>query len=283
MSTRCEVCDVDLARERDRKRHEASKAHQAKAGAAGTRAAMRALHGQKPVKAPESAATPTEAPEATEAPDAPETASSDVCGYLLWSEDVHPTVCDLGPHDRGTRHSGLGMTRDGVPTLRTHWTWDDHSSTRNPKRAAALLAARAEATEPPAVHYAPQDGGVICGTTPQRLTRTLDEATCPACLEASPTRIDRVTRLGRLHTQTYRKNVPDAQAEALRRLDVVSDLLEEAERLRAELVDDARAAGASWSKIGQNIGVTRQAAQMRYGQQAPRTSAAVDPAQMTID
>ena len=39
----------------------------------------------------------------------------------------------------------------------------------------------------------------------------------------------------------------------------------EAAELEAVAVREARAAGASWSQIGDALGVTKQAAQMRFG------------------
>ena len=41
------------------------------------------------------------------------------------------------------------------------------------------------------------------------------------------------------------------------------------EQRTAELVAAARADGATWQQIGQALGVTRQAAQMRYGRKDP--------------
>jgi hypothetical protein len=44
-----------------------------------------------------------------------------------------------------------------------------------------------------------------------------------------------------------------------------ADEAREVERLTADWVQKARDAGASWQQIGDALGVTRQAAQQRYG------------------
>lgn len=41
-----------------------------------------------------------------------------------------------------------------------------------------------------------------------------------------------------------------------------------AEALEAELVREARESGESWASIGDALGITKQAAQQRYGQRA---------------
>ena len=55
----------------------------------------------------------------------------------------------------------------------------------------------------------------------------------------------------------------------LDRIDALSDVIECAEDLRGELVRQARAEGASWTRIGQRLGVTKQAAVKRYGERRP--------------
>jgi hypothetical protein len=42
-------------------------------------------------------------------------------------------------------------------------------------------------------------------------------------------------------------------------------LQDSVDRAMLDLVDNARAAGATWKQIGEALGVTRQAAQMRWG------------------
>ena len=70
------------------------------------------------------------------------------------------------------------------------------------------------------------------------------------------------------------KNVPDRIQRALRAhqaakdplaaLDAARTLREEAELLERRSVDNVRAAGTSWSKIGALYGLTKQGAQQRF-------------------
>src|ERR1700753_2058153 len=66
-------------------------------------------------------------------------------------------------------------------------------------------------------------------------------------------------------------------ADALQRLQdavVVSERLDDvAHHLIGHFVDEARAAGASWTDIGANLGVTKQAAQKRF---VPKDGDALD-------
>lgn len=97
--------------------------------------------------------------------------------------------------------------------------------------------------------------------------------------------------------QTYRQHwadkVPDvptwprlqqlaagSRGNTLRQLDILTEIIEQAELLRAVTVDQARREESSWTTIGQQIRMSKQAAQQRYGRTIrPRT----DPAQLTID
>ncbi len=56
--------------------------------------------------------------------------------------------------------------------------------------------------------------------------------------------------------------VPGAQ---LTRLDQAAGTARKADRALADAALSARAAGASWTQIGRAVGVTRQAAQQRWG------------------
>lgn len=51
----------------------------------------------------------------------------------------------------------------------------------------------------------------------------------------------------------------------LRRVGLAQRALEDAERDLHAAVSEAREAGKTWSEIGRSLGVTRQAAQMRFG------------------
>lgn len=75
-------------------------------------------------------------------------------------------------------------------------------------------------------------------------------------------------RLARLAEQTAQVQTP------LTRLDYLTELIEAAELLRVQSVEEARRAGESWHAIGTNMGMTKQAAQQRYGKKptpAPAT------------
>ena len=52
---------------------------------------------------------------------------------------------------------------------------------------------------------------------------------------------------------------------------------EVADHLIGHFVDQARRSGASWTEIGQCMGVTKQAAQKRFVPRTPTTPAALDP------
>jgi hypothetical protein len=77
------------------------------------------------------------------------------------------------------------------------------------------------------------------------------------------------------------KNVPDRIQRALRAhqaakdplaaLDAARTLREEAELLERRSVDNVRAAGTSWSKIGALYGLTKQGAQQRFRRDATPT------------
>ena len=54
----------------------------------------------------------------------------------------------------------------------------------------------------------------------------------------------------------------DTPLDTLRDSRWLQDTVDKAMR---QLVDDARAAGATWQQVGEALGVTRQAAQMRFG------------------
>lgn len=88
----------------------------------------------------------------------------------------------------------------------------------------------------------------------------------------------RYTRLRNI-TASLTSNTTEASS-TLVMLDYVQELLEEAERTRYDLVQKARAEGASWTKIGQQIGMSKQAAQQRYG---PKPKPQPDADQLTID
>jgi hypothetical protein len=59
-----------------------------------------------------------------------------------------------------------------------------------------------------------------------------------------------------------------ADADALQKVGLLTRIVAEAEEARAELVARARLTGSSWSALGDALGVSKQAAQMRYGKKA---------------
>lgn len=61
-----------------------------------------------------------------------------------------------------------------------------------------------------------------------------------------------------------------AAGEPLAALDSARKVREAAEELELELVRAARAAGASWTKIGARYGMTKQGAQQRFRERAAR-------------
>lgn len=67
-----------------------------------------------------------------------------------------------------------------------------------------------------------------------------------------------------------------ADRPTLARLDVVQSIIETAELWRAELVDQARTHGASWTEIGQHTGTSKQAAQQRYGKKPEPSRSGLD-------
>jgi hypothetical protein len=72
----------------------------------------------------------------------------------------------------------------------------------------------------------------------------------------------------------------DEPLERLSRAMVLADHLGEvADSLIGHFVDQARRAGASWSQIGQSMGVSKQAAQQRFVARGQTADAPLDPSQ----
>lgn len=91
--------------------------------------------------------------------------------------------------------------------------------------------------------------------------------------EAQQSRKHRMQQLAK----SISKQMP---AEVLTSLDVLTELEEAIAAYKADIVAAARYNGESWAKIGQNIGMSKQAAQQRYGAK-PKPRPDVD--QLTID
>ena len=60
--------------------------------------------------------------------------------------------------------------------------------------------------------------------------------------------------------------IEDADLEVIDRLGILQDLVERASAARTDTVGEAWEYGHTWEEIGASLGVTRQAAQKRYGQ-----------------
>lgn len=74
------------------------------------------------------------------------------------------------------------------------------------------------------------------------------------------------------------KKVHDGPLDQLTDAVIAADALGEiADHLIGHFVDQARRSGASWTDIGQCMGVTKQAAQKRFVPKFPNDSAALDP------
>lgn len=91
--------------------------------------------------------------------------------------------------------------------------------------------------------------------------------------------MSRLARILDLSTDVVASN-PDDQDPVLRQLDLTTELMQEAERHRHDLVQTARLQGYSWSKIGGAMGMTKQSAQERYGKKP--TGPAPDAEQLRL-
>src|SRR3990170_2622921 len=88
-----------------------------------------------------------------------------------------------------------------------------------------------------------------------------------------PTGLTTPVRLDDL-IEAIKKVHPDALDQLQDAVIAGEHLGEVADHLIGHFVDQARRSGASWTDIGQSMGVTRQAAQKRF---VPKESAALDP------
>jgi len=60
------------------------------------------------------------------------------------------------------------------------------------------------------------------------------------------------------------------------RIDALTSVIEQADLMRAELIAAAREQGISWTEIGQNTGMTKQAAHKRWASPVRSESTDVD-------
>lgn len=80
--------------------------------------------------------------------------------------------------------------------------------------------------------------------------------------------------------RSYGRRVADADPEDLAELVAIREVLDEAIDEAVEGMREARA--ISWGQIGRALGITRQAAQQRYGQRSPRMAGVPMPGQVDL-
>lgn len=88
---------------------------------------------------------------------------------------------------------------------------------------------------------------------------------------------DRLSRLARLTNR-----LADAGASPLSRLDDVRAAQEELDLIAAALAARARQGGESWAAIGAAIGITKQAAHLRYGPPPSRRTPTTDGSPLDV-
>src|SRR6266513_1487634 len=91
----------------------------------------------------------------------------------------------------------------------------------------------------------------------------------------NPVRMTNPVRLDDL-IEAIKKVHSDVREQLSDAVIAADHLGEVADHLIGHFVDQARRSGASWTDIGQSMGVTRQAAQKRF---VPKESAELDPSQ----
>src|SRR3954453_21151439 len=92
----------------------------------------------------------------------------------------------------------------------------------------------------------------------------------------SPTPLNPTVRLDDLIDGIKRAH-PDALDQLADAVLAADHLGEVADHLIGHFVDQARRSGASWTEIGQSMGVTKQAAQKRFVPKAGAEPAQLDP------
>jgi hypothetical protein len=112
----------------------------------------------------------------------------------------------------------------------------------SPLRAVSQLASSS-----PAAQLTRQDS-VKAGLTPKRPCRQIEN--------------DEYVAFIRRILRAYSRRVGDGDVEAL---GLMLELAEEIDTATAEAVKSLRAHGYSWAEIGSRLGITRQAAQQRWG------------------
>ena len=77
-----------------------------------------------------------------------------------------------------------------------------------------------------------------------------------------PVQIDEYASFARRVLRAYARRVADGDVEALA---LMTDLADEIDTAISQAVSGLRSFGYSWAEIGSRLGVTRQAAQQRWG------------------
>ena len=85
----------------------------------------------------------------------------------------------------------------------------------------------------------------------------------------TPSRVDRAAALEQWADAVDPADLRPADTDALRRIDELAQQRDDLDVDLAESVGAARAAHRSWSEIGAMLGVSKQAAQRKYGSKAP--------------
>ena len=119
---------------------------------------------------------------------------------------------------------------------------------REERRAAPPRASGQLASTSPAAQPARPDT-VKAALTPKRPRRQVEN--------------DEYAAFVRRILQAYSRRVGDGDVEALA---LMPGLAEEIDTAIAEAVKELRTHGYSWAEIGSRLGITRQAAQQRWGQ-----------------
>ena len=112
------------------------------------------------------------------------------------------------------------------------------------------LVSRAASTSP--AGQLPKPDIVKAGLTPKRSRRLVEN--------------DEYGAFVRRILRAYSRRVGDGDVEALA---LMLGLAEEIDTAIAEAVNGLRGCGYSWTEIGSRLGITRQAAQQRWGGDAP--------------
>ena len=91
-------------------------------------------------------------------------------------------------------------------------------------------------------------------------------------MEIVSSRAERAGALAQWADQVEPEKLRRADQEALRVIAILANERNRTDRDLAGAVARARELGSTWSQIGAGLGVTKQAAQRKYGTKSPETS-----------